>query len=337
VVYLCIRNPRTRLVLFSYGDKVSLAEQSDLAGPSRKFLGRPVVWVCDHCAWVQDGVAEAAPEVQWTDQATYMRAHGLSPEDVWWHHTTCQTCERCIINSRWGMTTDQFSMRMAVVETNAQDLKEALEIASKIERQDERDLTLLDIAKMQARSNQIQAALYTASRIVDATDQTAAMEAIAVGQLDAGDQTGALHTAKLIPAEINRSRVVMHIAIAQARSGNVQGAIETVKYIDDPLRRNMVLHDIAFTRAKDGDSPGALATARGIGSELGRGRAYRTIAAVQTQRGKMEQARCWINTLTSPIEKSSALLGVANGLLDNGGIPPDASYEQIHLVNPSRD
>jgi hypothetical protein len=99
----------------------------------------------------------------------------------------------------------------------------------------------------------------------------------------------------------------------------------------------MVRHDIAFIRAKDGDITGALAAARGIGSELARARAYRKIAAVQTQRGKMEQARCWINTLTSPIEKSSALLGVANGLLDNGGIPPDAFCEQLHLVNPSRD
>jgi len=152
----------------------------------------------------------------------------------------------------------------------------------------------------------------TANRIIDAADFTGAMEAIAIGQLEVGDQAGAFHTAKQISAEINRSGVLMHIAIAQARSGNIKGAIETANSMEDPLRRNALLFGIAFTRPKDGDIPGALATGNKMGSELSRARAYGEIAAVQTQKEPMGQARLWIDTLTSPIEKSSALHGVTN-------------------------
>lgn len=83
-------------VFFSCGDYVSLPKKPDLEGASQQFLARPIVLVCDHCTRVQDGLAENASEEQWTDQATYMTARGVSYGDVWWYHTTCQTCERFI-------------------------------------------------------------------------------------------------------------------------------------------------------------------------------------------------------------------------------------------------
>lgn len=70
-------------VRFSFGDDMSLSEQPDQEGASRKFFRRPVVRVCDHCARVQDGLAVAAVEEQWTDQATYLTARGVSHGDVW--------------------------------------------------------------------------------------------------------------------------------------------------------------------------------------------------------------------------------------------------------------
>jgi len=117
----------------------------------------------------------------------------------------------------------------------------------------------------------------------------------------------------------------MHIAITQARSGNVNGAIKTSKHIEPPLRKNAVLLGIAFTRAKDGDIPAALAAASSIESELSRARAYRAIADVKTRKGQMGQAQLWIETLTPPIEKSSALDGAANGLPNEAGILPNGS------------
>lgn len=71
---------------------MSPLDQSDLKDAPRKFLGRPVVLVCDDCARVQDGLTAADPEEQWADQPTYMTARRFSPEGVWWYHTTCQTC-----------------------------------------------------------------------------------------------------------------------------------------------------------------------------------------------------------------------------------------------------
>jgi hypothetical protein len=72
-----------------------------------------------------------------------------------------------------------------------------------------------------------------------------------------------------------------------------------------------------------------------MASEVSRAKAYKEIAAAQTQRGDMGKARLWINTLTSPIEKSFALHGVENGFLDNCGLPHDASCEKIHTMTPS--
>jgi hypothetical protein len=115
----------------------------------------------------------------------------------------------------------------------------------------------------------------------------------------------------------------------------VQGAIETVSHVEAPLRRNAILLGVLLIRAKDGDIPGALAAASSIENKLSRARAYRNIAAVQTENGHRGQAHLWINTLTSPIEKSVALHGVANGFQDNCGLHPDASCEKIHTMTPS--
>ncbi len=69
---------------------MNLPEQPDFGGP-RRFMDRPVVRVCDHCARVQDGLIAAEPE-QWSDQATYMAGRGFTPDGVWWYHTLCQPC-----------------------------------------------------------------------------------------------------------------------------------------------------------------------------------------------------------------------------------------------------
>ena len=83
---------------------------------------------------------------------------------------------------------------LAVAEVSAHDLTTALEIASEIRRQGDRDLTLLDMTARQAILNQIHDARHTASRIVNVSDRAAAMESIALAQLEGGDQTSALNT-----------------------------------------------------------------------------------------------------------------------------------------------
>ena len=119
----------------------------------------------------------------------------------------------------------------------------------------------------------------------------------------------------------------MHIAITQARSGNVKGAIKTSKHIEAPLRKDAILLGIAITRAKDGGIPGALAAASSIESELSRGRAYKAIADLKTRKGQMGQAQLWIDSLTPPIETSSALDGAANGFMNGAGILRNGSCQ----------
>ena len=72
---------------------MSLPDQPDLRCGSPRFLDRPIVWVCDQCSRVQDGLTAADPE-QWSDEETYMAARGFTHEGVWWYHTTCEACER---------------------------------------------------------------------------------------------------------------------------------------------------------------------------------------------------------------------------------------------------
>jgi hypothetical protein len=74
-----------------------------------------------------------------------------------------------------------------------------------------------------------------------------------------------------------------------------------------------------------------------IVSELGRAKAYREIAAVEAGRGEIEKARLWVNSLTSPLEKSSGLLGLADGLLQPGGLAPSTPCESRHLAKPKRN
>jgi hypothetical protein len=108
----------------------------------------------------------------------------------------------------------------------------------------------------------------------------------------------------------------MHIALAEAGSGNVTHAIEMARQIPASSRRDVALQGIALIQMKQGDARGSLATAKVIGSELPRAKAYREIAAMQAQRTHQEEIRFWINELGSPLERASALLGAANGLLD---------------------
>ncbi len=120
----------------------------------------------------------------------------------------------------------------------------------------------------------------------------------------------------------------MRVALAEAGSGNVTHAIELAQQIQAPSRKDMALEGIALVQMKQGNSRGSLATTLFIGSELARAKTYREIATAQTQRGRQEEIGLWINGLGSPLERASALLGAANGLLDVETTPPEEPCEK---------
>jgi hypothetical protein len=202
-----------------------------------------------------------------------------------------------------------------VAEAKVEDQKKALEIASSITIEGDKDFALMDVAAAEAKSHHLEAALQTASTIRDPSHRSAAIKAIAIGQVEAGDEVGALHTVELIADGTMRDAALMHIATAQAES-SMKRAMETVKQIKNPFSRNIASHNIALIQTKEGDIPGALLTANDIDSELSRARLYAEMAAMQARRGETKAAEGWIDRLTSPVEKSSAFLGLVNGLLN---------------------
>ena len=206
---------------------------------------------------------------------------------------------------------------IAVAEAKTNNPKNALDIVLAIKKKrDDRNLILVEIAEVQAKSHHIKAAFQTVDKIDDGTDRAAAMVSIALAQLAAGDRQGALNTAHLIPAEVNRSRILMRIALTEAESGNITHAIEMAQHIQAPFLKDIALQGIALVQMKQRDDSGSVATAHLISRELSRAKAYRAIAAQQAYDGKEDASRLWISRLRSPLERASALLGLANGISD---------------------
>ena len=80
------------------------------------------------------------------------------------------------------------------------------------------------------------------------------------------------------------------------------------------------LDKVAQSYAQIGDIPTALKVAKKIPREFDRSNAYERIAATQTQRGEAKSVLNWAADLRSPYLKSSALLGIALGILQKYSI-----------------
>jgi len=75
------------------------------------------------------------------------------------------------------------------------------------------------------------------------------------------------------------------------------------------------LSQIAQSYARIGDVPASLKTARRIPREFDGSYALQGVADIQTQQGDPKKALKWGDGLRSPYQESSALLGVALGIL----------------------
>jgi hypothetical protein len=75
------------------------------------------------------------------------------------------------------------------------------------------------------------------------------------------------------------------------------------------------LSQIAQSYAQIGDVPAALKTARRIPRELDGSYALQGVADIQTQQGDPKKALKWRDGLRFPYQESSALLGVALGII----------------------
>ena len=114
----------------------------------------------------------------------------------------------------------------------------------------------------------------------------------------AGDMQGARQTAASIPVEPVKSDVLRAIA--------EQGASAKAK----------ALSRIAVAQATDGDFQSALQTAASIQKDATKAAALRSIAEAQAKAGYAKNALAWAEKEPSPLLKTHALLGAANGIME---------------------
>ncbi len=181
----------------------------------------------------------------------------------------------------------------------------------------------LEIAKVQAAARDFHGAQDTAKQISDGFTKNQAVTAIAIAQAHAGDFAGAMQAAAAIvndAAATNREDAIKEIAVAEADAGNIAGARSTVAQLPAGYDTNTVTAAIAVAQARSGDYKAALATSDLLPESDRRAWALRVfavrgIARAQTEAGDAAGAKEWIATLNAPALESSALLGVAEGLV----------------------
>lgn len=172
-------------------------------------------------------------------------------------------------------------------------------------------------------------------------------------QAEIGDVKGALQSVEAIKGDPEATIWLLGIARAQAKAGDIEGALktyQTYKTAKDHSLDYLILTYIAVAQAKTGDSAASkktfqeafqvvgvteedLSTApllkvpseRAINSlVLGQpcctGSALREIAKGQAGVGNVDDALVWSTEQQSPKVKASALLGVAEGVLDQKGV-----------------
>ncbi len=218
---------------------------------------------------------------------------------------------------------------IAVAQTNAGDQAAARDTLQKALKtpivQDEvwKAAILKDIAVAQAKAGNVAGALKTAGRIPDVTaapDQPrlklSAMEGIAVAQVKAGDTQGAFQTAAIIQNNSEKALILRGITEAQARVGDLRGALQTADSIQDDLRKADALTGIAMAQLKSGDLRGSLLTTliiqRGPRSAL----ILRSVAKGYARSGAVQDDFVWFIDQCPPLLRSSALLGWAEGILE---------------------
>ena len=127
--------------------------------------------------------------------------------------------------------------------------------------------------------------------------------------------------------EAEREMAWVRIAMAEANGGNGEGALKTLETVRDPRIEALIKWQKAYAQARVGRFAEARALATQIPPQFPsdeRGRALRLVAAVNTHQKGASDALSWASQLTTPQDRTSAYLGIADGLLRDPAqeIPP---------------
>lgn len=206
--------------------------------------------------------------------------------------------------------------------TDARNVEAALQYATAIRSASDRAYALTWIASSQARQGDRPAALATlrqalaiAGSLRSRHKRDEALGFIVRPQAEAGDIEAAVRTTELITDSLSRARAYREIAVVQAKSGDVAGALQTSRGIHHDSEKDDALAHIAAKQAERGDIAGALQTTTLIRTDGPSASALGQVAAMQARSGDAPGALTWASMQTSPLVKASALLGVAEGMM----------------------
>ena len=131
-----------------------------------------------------------------------------------------------------------------------------------------------------------------------------------------GQLQKATNAAQIIQFPLAKVSALLDVADAWAKTGDRLTAERLLtQAVEEAGSDRHDLGSIARLYAQIDDIPTALKMARKIPHEVGRSITYREIADIQTERGEAKSVLNWAADLRSPYLKSSALLGIAFGIL----------------------
>lgn len=211
---------------------------------------------------------------------------------------------------------------MAVVEVyaHAADFRTALALTS-LAAPSARDQLHWEIASAQAAAGDVVGARRT--DVVSAERRGYLATALAEG----GHLDLARESLARVSGDQNRIEALRHVAVVlakrQQRDGAVRAFLEArtlASRLSDPLWRTCRLQKIAESQGKAGFVADALDTVTAIGAESReRAHALRAIAHARAGQGHLQEVLKWAGRRSDPLERASALLGAAEGVLNAAG------------------
>ena len=209
---------------------------------------------------------------------------------------------------------------MAEVQAALGESMEARKTAISIQDRRLRRLTIVGIARLQARRNEFREARTTAD-LLDPRDELQLLDLdnilfrIAESQAQAGDFAAARQTASTIHGWAESSFAWHSIATAYAQAGRLTDARATILHnIQDSSEQDLARVDLAETRARTGDVNGVLKEMAGVqGEQTAQAKVYRAIGQYKGAHGMLADAVGWTGRLKPPLFKAYALLGVYEG------------------------
>ncbi|MFI5089283.1 MAG: tetratricopeptide repeat protein [Terriglobales bacterium] len=191
------------------------------------------------------------------------------------------------------------------------------------------------LASAQAKVGMFDDAIELAKSIPDEQRKNEALVMIATHLIEAKDESRAktlLDSLSKVPEdkgdhEAEREMAWVRIAMAQANVGKGEEALKSLDAVRDPRMQNLARWQRSYALAVAGRFAEARALAAQIPAQFPRderGQVFRLIAAVNAHQKGGSEAMKWAGQLATPEDRTSAYLGIADGLLGEPtqAIPP---------------